>query len=156
MQVEELMRSKFIPKVLSNLGYEELIKEIDDKINSFGDPNQLLHAIINILNNAKDALKIASNVSEKLVFIFSINENENNIIITIKDNAGGIEEDIVDKIFEPYFTTKHQTQGTGLGLYMTHQIIEKMGGSISVQNENFEFEGSVCYGAKFIISLPLS
>ena len=82
----------------------EAIKEIDTKIDSYGSPNQLSQALINILNNAKDALKEAENIHKKLVFIISIKENdENQIIISIKDNAGGIPQNIIDKVFDPYF-----------------------------------------------------
>jgi len=134
------------------------VKQIDDKINSFGDPNQLLQAIINILNNAKDALKDASNLREKLVFIFTVTTEKDNIIITIKDNAGGIPETILERIFEPYFTTKSgKENGTGLGLYITHTIITKnLKGNITVENEIFTHEEEEYKGAKFTISLPLA
>jgi len=132
------------------------IKDIDSKINSFGDPNQLLQAIINILNNAKDALKNASLLREKLVFIFTVITENKNIIITIKDNAGGIPHKILERIFEPYFTTKENENGTGLGLYITHTIITKnLKGSIKVENEIFTHDREEYKGAKFTISLPL-
>ncbi len=73
---------------------------------------------------------------------------ENKIYITIEDNAGGIEKDIINKIFDPYFTTKHKSQGTGIGLYMTKMIIENnMNGKINIQNTN--------KGAKFTIILQV-
>ncbi len=133
------------------------VKEIDEKINSYGDPNQLLQAIINILNNAKDALEEASNLYEKLVFIITVKEDLNNhILITIKDNAGGIPEKILPEIFEPYFTTKKNKNGTGLGLFITHTIITKhLKGTITVENEIFEYEKKSYKGAKFTITLPL-
>ena len=72
-----------------------------------------------------------------------------NITITIEDNGGGVPEKILPKIFEPYFTTKHQSQGTGLGLHMSHRIItESMNGKLYVRNIND--------GAKFFIELPLN
>jgi len=132
------------------------IQEIDQKINSFGDPNQLIQAMINILNNAKDALSVASNLREKLVFILTVKEDDEKIIITIKDNAGGIPRNIINKVFEPYFTTKTKEDGTGLGLYITHTIItKKLKGTIKVENEIFTHEGKEYKGACFTITLPL-
>jgi len=135
----------------------ETIKNIDQKINSFGDPKQLVQALINILNNSKDALKEAQDIQEKLVFIMTAKEEDGKYLnITIKDNAGGIPQNILDKIFEPYFTTKHKSQGTGLGLYISHTIITKnLHGFIEVSNDEFEYKGKYYKGAKFEIKLPL-
>lgn len=134
----------------------ETIEDINDEIISFGDGNQLVQAIVNILNNAKDALKDAEKLRKKLIFVVSIKEDENhNILIVIKDNGGGIPEHIMGKIFDPYFTTKQDKDGTGLGLYITHSIITKsMKGEIIVENEIFEHEGIEYKGAKFTITLP--
>ena len=87
----------------------------------------------------------------------SISKKDNNAIIKIKDNAGGIDPEILPKIFEPYFTTKHQSQGTGLGLHMTYNlIVDGMKGTIEANNVSFEFENKSYDGTEFIISLPLS
>lgn len=134
------------------------IEDIDEKINSFGDPNQLSQALINILNNAKDALNEAKDLRKKLVFILSAKEDqEKHITITIKDNAGGIPENILPKVFDPYFTTKSSSLGTGLGLYITHSIItDNLHGTIKVENDVFEYEGETYKGAKFTIVLPIN
>ncbi|WP_419765055.1 MAG: cache domain-containing protein [Arcobacter sp.] len=117
--------------------------------------NELIQVIINILNNARDALLKLKN--QKRLIIINIYKEEKNIAIKIKDNAGGIPEDIIDKIFEPYFTTKHQSQGTGIGLYMSEEIIKlHLNGAISVDNDIFEYEGIEYTGAMFKIILPLS
>ena len=72
--------------------------------------------------------------------------SENRTFIIVEDNGGGIHESIINKIFEPYFTTKHEGKGTGIGLYMSKTIIEtNMGGNLRVENSQF--------GAKFIIEL---
>ena len=93
----------------------------------------------NILNNAKDAL-IDSNKENRYIHIKSYKTNKE-IIIEIIDNAGGIKEEIINKIFEPYFTTKHKSQGTGLGLYMTHKIItSSMNGDIKITNTKHTFK----------------
>lgn len=96
--------------------------------------NEFKHVIINILNNSIDALKINTEENNKKITIELFNK-KNIIIIKISDNAGGIEDSIKDKIFEPYKSTKEAQQGTGLGLYMSKLIIENnFHGKISAQN----------------------
>ena len=120
-------------------------------VNSF--PNGLIQALINIINNSKDALKNTN--EERYIFIVS-KKIDSEAIISIKDNGGGIPNDIIGKIFEPYFTTKHQAQGTGLGLHMTYQIIhDGMGGNISVENTEYKYEGIEYKGALFKLVIPL-
>jgi signal transduction histidine kinase len=119
--------------------------------------NELQQAIINIFNNAKDVLKEkVSNDEDRIIFIKTYKHN-NTVVISIKDTAGGISFDIMEKIFEPYFTTKHQSQGTGLGLYMTQQIIvESMKGNINVENVTFSYNEKSYTGAQFSIILPIN
>ena len=84
-----------------------------------------------------------------------MNKNENQIVITIKDNANGIKEEIIHKIFEQHFTTKEK-KGNGIGLFMSKQIIdEHMKGSLSVQNVPYEYNGKKYSSAQFTITLPL-
>mgnify|MGYP000462164104 CR=1 FL=1 len=79
------------------------------------------------------------------------------MIISLKDNGGGIPNDILPKIFDPYFTTKHQSQGTGLGLNMTYKlIVDGMNGTIEANNVNFDYENKEYKGTEFMITLPLS
>ena len=108
-----------------------------------GFANNLMQVIINILNNAKDVL-LEKEIKNKQIEIKSYKDGED-IIITIEDNAGGIDEEIIEQIFEPYFSTKSKN-GSGLGLYMAKEIIEKqMHGVLKVINTD--------KGAKFIIIL---
>ena len=114
--------------------------------------------MVNLLNNAKDALKENMELKKKYVFISAfVDENSNSIILTVKDNGGGIPDDILENVFDAYFTTKSSSNGTGLGLYITHSIItQNFKGSIKVQNEEYEYDSSSHKGAKFTITLPLT
>ena len=120
---------------------------------SFGMPNSLAQVLLNIFNNSKDAF-INNDIEDKKVFINLEVINED-IVITITDVANGIDEEILDKIFDPYFTTKHQAQGTGIGLHMCNNIIEKIfKGTISAYNTEINYEGNSYKGACFKITLP--
>ena len=110
--------------------------------------------IINIFNNAKDEL--LNNASSKRFIFISAIKVESKIIIKIRDNAGGINDAIISKIFDPYFTTKDESKGTGIGLYMSELIISKhMNGTISVNNEEFIYNGEKYLGAEFTIILNI-
>ncbi|MBN2782584.1 MAG: PAS domain S-box protein, partial [Campylobacterales bacterium] len=128
-----------------NNNIDLLIDDKSDNVSYIGLKNELEQVILNLLKNAKDALVENKITTPKI--IITIEKNEKDLTIKIKDNAKGIKDDIIDKIFEPYFTTKEQGKGTGIGLYMSKMIIEtNMGGTLSVQNKDD--------GACFTISLP--
>ena len=128
----------------------QIIKDIDE-LTIFGLENEFLQVVINILNNSKDEFERVS-LEHKYIFI-SAKIIQNSIKVTIKDNAGGIDEKIINKVFKPYFTTKDDSKGTGIGLYMSKQIIEKhMKGTISVSNENYVYENIEYKGAIFEIT----
>ena len=131
-----------------------IIKNLQDNIKINGYENELIQCYINIYNNAKDVL--VNKEEDKFLFISSTIKN-NKAIIKIKDNAGGIPDEVMPKIFEPYFTTKHKSQGTGLGLHMTYNlIVDGMNGNIKANNKNNEYDGKEYYGAEFTITLPIS
>lgn len=120
----------------------ELLVDIDESLKIIGFKNEYSQAVMNIISNAKDVL-IDKKIQNPQIKIYI--EKIDKIILCIEDNAGGINENIIDKIFDPYFTTKYE-YGTGIGLYMTKLIIEdKMNGTISAQN--------VSDGAKFFIEI---
>ncbi len=131
----------------------EVKLDIDEKIDTLGFPNELIQCYINIFNNAKDALKNIQN-QNRMIFIDVYSENDN-IIINFKDNAKGISNDILPKIFEPYFTTKQQSQGTGLGLYMIYNIINTLDGTIKAKNISYKYNNQQYTGAQFTITLPV-
>ncbi len=102
-----------------------------DTITLHGFPNEYSQVLLNLLANARDAI-VASGIIEGQVYI-TVTEREGMGIVTVQDNGGGIADDVIDKIFEPYFSTKHM--GTGIGLYMSKMIIERnMNGRIVAQN----------------------
>ena len=106
---------------------------------------ELPQVIINIINNAKDI--ILEKKIYKAEITVDLEEQEDKIIISIEDNAGGVPIDIINKIFDPYFTTKYKSNGTGLGLHMSYKIINKsLNGKLYVKNTEI--------GAKFFIELP--
>jgi len=132
----------------------EIILDFDE-IMIQNSQNELLQVTINILNNGKDALKENRDENRK-IFIATYIEN-NNAIISIKDNGGGIPNEVLPNIFDAYFTTKHKSQGTGLGLYMSYQIItNRFGGTIEALNEEYEYQGEHYTGANFKIIIPLN
>jgi C4-dicarboxylate-specific signal transduction histidine kinase len=107
--------------------------------------NEYQQVILNILKNAKDVL-IDKNIKNPTIKI-SATEEINHVILYIEDNGGGIEVEPKGKIFEPYFTTKTQSDGTGIGLYMSKIIVDKnMKGRLRVKNTNL--------GAKFAVYVP--
>ena len=140
----DLMNPNFLNKDIQ-------IKYKMENIQILGYETELIQVLINILNNSKDALELLND--EKLIFIDIFMENKK-VIIEIKDNAGGINEEIMDKIFEPYFTTKHQSQGTGIGLFMCKEIINKhMNGQLNVSNKSFEYINKIYRGTLTRITL---
>jgi C4-dicarboxylate-specific signal transduction histidine kinase len=125
--------------VTNSIEYSKVIK-------LFMVEGELSQVIINILNNSKDAL-ISKNITDKHIKI-ALNIDKKKAIIAIEDNAGGIDEEILGKIYEPYFTTKHQSNGTGLGLHISHKIVrDSFNGLLHAKNTND--------GVKFLIELPM-
>ena len=143
--------ARAIDHILRMIGKIYKLQNIDIRISSQSDievlgiQNEFQQVILNLLNNAKDAF-IEKQITQREIDI-RITQSEKLVNIAVEDNAGGIPESFLDKIFDSYFSTKDAAKGTGIGLYMSKQIIEeKMGGRLNVTNtEN---------GACFTISLP--
>lgn len=125
----------------------------ESNISILGLKNEFIQVILNIISNAIDAFENKKD-DKKFIFIDSKKEN-NNLILIIKDSAGGIKDDIIDRIFEPYFTTKHKSQGTGIGLYMSLEIVKKhMKGDIFVSNNEYIYNNTKFKEAEFKIVIP--
>ena len=118
-----------------------------------GLKNELIQVIINILNNARDVFE-SIEIEEKIIII-SVEKIDGNAVIKFCDNGGGVAQENLEKIFTQKFTTKSDTDGTGIGLYMSKLIIEKVNGIIKVKNKKFIYEDKQYIGAEFSIILPL-
>jgi signal transduction histidine kinase len=110
----------------------------------YGNENEFKHLILNIINNAKDAFNERD--IEKREIVIDFTKDANFTYLTIADNAGGIPSHIINDIFKPEITTKPEGKGTGIGLYMSTQIAQKLGGILSVKNNE--------QGAIFELKLP--
>lgn len=109
-------------------------------------PKELIQVFINVINNARDIILERSVVNPEIILrVEKVNET---IIISIEDNAGGVPKEILPKVFDLYFTTKHQSRGTGIGLHMSRKIVhDHLNGKMYVQNSSL--------GARFVMELPL-
>ena len=125
---------KIIGTQLNNLNISVNI-EIEDNVSIYTYKQEIEHILMNLITNARDALEELENNSKRIsIKIYTKNHL---CIIKIIDNAGGIHEDIIDRVFDPYFTTKESNKGTGLGLYMSKKILQEyLNGNIFVRNKN--------------------
>ena len=132
----------------------DLIVKKNVKIYSF--ENELSHVFLNIISNSKDAL--INNISkDNRVIRVIVNSKKDFVFVNISDNGGGIPPLIMPKIFEPYYTTKYKSAGTGIGLYMSKQIIEKhIKGQISCKNIEIIINNQKYDGTSFLIKIPIN
>lgn len=126
-----------------------IVKNIQEiRVNGF--ENEFIQVLMNIFNNARDELEKQND--DRVVFI-DLYKQESMVFLKITDNAGGVPNDIIDKIFDPYFTTKNDQEGTGIGLYMSQKIIqEHFLGEIRVMNKKVSYKEKNYLGAEFTIS----
>ncbi len=118
--------------------------DIDEKLQAYGLLNEFVQVLVTLLSNIRDI--IIQKHLENVKIEISLKSKNGKNLLRVHDNCGGIEEGNLTKIFDPYFTTKHQSMGTGLGLYIAKMIIEdNMQGKLSAKNE----EG----GATFLIEV---
>jgi two-component system, NtrC family, C4-dicarboxylate transport sensor histidine kinase DctB len=131
-----------------------LIVKQDVKINSFY--NELSHVFLNIISNSKDALCSTIDKDDRIIKII-VHKYKEHVIINMIDNGGGVPDEISPKIFEPYYTTKYKSAGTGIGLYMSKQIIEKhMYGTISYKTVTHKIKDKRKFNCSlFTIKIPI-
>ena len=153
LKTEKQKTHFFIDKSIENALelYEASLKDVEIHLSPikgetfYGYNNEFIQVIMILLHNAIDILQVR-NIKPKHLFITTYVDDKH-LSLSIEDNAGGINEKIMPKIFDPYFTTKQSTGGTGLGLYLAKLIIEQnMQGTLTVTNTN--------KGAKFNITIP--
>jgi len=144
--IEELVQNTYtVVKGALNAASIEFTPILDKNYAIYSYIKELEHVLIIIFNNAKDAL-LDKDASARKITLEAC-EDEKYVFIKISDNGGGIEKKNLNKVFEPYFSTKHKSQGTGLGLYMAKMIIEEgLDGHLSVYNNDI--------GATFEIAIP--
>jgi C4-dicarboxylate-specific signal transduction histidine kinase len=117
-----------------------------------GVQNEFLQVVMNIFSNAVDELK--NKDDDDKILKCSITQDDQRVTVSINDNASGIDESIIDSIFDAHFSTKQEKEGSGIGLYMSKKIItENFNGNIYAKNNSFEYEGKNYFGADFIIEL---
>jgi signal transduction histidine kinase len=131
-----IKESILLARSIVEAGFEDkgiaLDINIDQDIHINGHKNEFSQVIVTLLENSKDALLSRKIQSPKISI--DLKSKNNKLLLVLEDNAGGIDEQIISKIFDPYFTTKHKTQGTGLGLYIANMIIKSIDGNIDVSN----------------------
>jgi PAS domain S-box-containing protein len=134
--------------LLRNLLKKDAIKltiQADEGAYILGIPNELTQVLVNLIHNARDAL-VQRREHDRLIAI-EVAHKGDRVIITVSDNGGGIDPAVIGRIFEPYFTTKHVSKGTGLGLFMSRLIVEKsLNGNLEASNTD--------RGARFTIVAP--
>ena len=146
---------KLLDGIIKENNIEVSLSTSLDEINIVGYPNELIQVIINLVSNSNDAFK-EKNIEKKIISI-DIKKEDTKVSIKIKDNAKGIEENIIDKIFDFHFSTKVNSKNSGIDLYMSNELVKgSMEGSLSVENVEYYYENEKYKGAQFIIELPIN
>lgn len=126
-----------------------------DSIQCNTNASLLIQSLVNIIENSMDAFENKAIINENRVIFISARKEKDAMVIKIKDSAGGIDKEIYHQIFEPYSTTKHQSVGIGLSLYITyHIIVEQFEGSIYAENVNYTIENKDVSGVEFTLTIP--
>ena len=154
MNVEEVVNSavSLINRQYFNHQVELVVDIQEDIYATMGNPFRLEQVLLNILSNAKSAvekkLEQKKDSTYKKKINLSLKKDNDTIFIKITDNGIGMPSKVMNKIFEPFYTTKDQHSGTGLGLSISYGIIKEMKGKIRVESKEYEF-------TKLTIELPL-
>lgn len=148
---ETILQTRNLFKTILNDENIEIILNINEDKKILGFKNEFIHALLNILDNSKDALK---DKTDRKIIIINTKLKQEKLEIEILDNGGGIKNEIISRIFEPYFTTKHQAVGTGLSLYIAYEIFTKYhNATIESSNKEFKLDNKIYNGASFQITI---
>lgn len=152
--IEQLI-NKTLSLIKSSLYNEHIttVTDLKEKFEIHGFENELIQSLINIVNNAKDAMKEhVPSQEDRFIFIKTFKNEANQNILELYDSGGGIPKNVIDRIFEPYFTTKHKSIGTGIGLAMCKKIIEEHHNAVlNVHNVEYTHNDKNHIGACFQI-----
>jgi signal transduction histidine kinase len=153
-QLQPIDLTTYLPKVWAMVENKATVHgvrlscEVDAGIPTIeADPGQLQQVMINLMNNAIHAVVERNGSHGGRIDVAAHGDERGNAVITVKDNGSGMSQDILAKIFLPFFTTKAPGQGTGLGLSVCHSIIDSMGGELSVDSRKGE-------GSTFTVVIP--
>jgi PAS domain S-box-containing protein len=149
MEIVQVDIDRLLDKILERLSVDKtdlrITREARDPLPSIlGDSRVLRQVFVNLINNAVDALE--GRMDAKLWIRTALKNNT--VVVEVEDNGIGIPDTIIDKIFEPLFTTKESKKGIGLGLSLCHDFVKSMGGTIRV-------ESKPGFGTTFVVSLPV-
>jgi signal transduction histidine kinase len=148
-KIETIIKDSFFD---NNIKY---ISDIED-CEILGNENTLTQALLNIYNNAFEAIISKTKSSKNRYFFVTLKKYDDQVKLTFKDSGGGISPHIINKVFEPYFSTKHASVGTGISLYMTHQLITKqLKGNITLHNSNYTYNDQKLKGIEVIITFNI-
>ena len=154
-EIREVAVKSFVDEVLTMVERKakvndiEIVRDLDKDLPVIQcDPTHLQQVLLNLMNNAMDSLQEMERPKAKVIVV-KAKRDQDKIILSVNDNGMGIDPEDLGKIFTPFFTTKNDGRGTGLGLSVCHGIISGMGGSMAV-------ESAKGHGATFFITLPTS
>lgn len=150
LRQDEEMLSNYFREDIKQYGIKTSFSVPQESINIKGNPEQLSMTIMSLLGNAVYAVvKKAQREKYAPEITLSVNSNDTQYDIMIRDNGIGIEDTIINRIFDPFFTTKPTGEAAGVGLYLSREIIQNIGGDISVKSEKAAY-------TEFTITLPIS
>ena len=131
----------------------DLVINCNEVVNYNANKENFVQVMMNLINNSKEILQKSQ--GDKKIILIDITSGKDGVELNIKDSGGGVPENIMHKIFEPYFSTQEERNGTGLGLFIARKIVvNEFNGTIGIENRNFDHMDMQCYGANFRINLP--